>query len=971
VGESVELAAGDRLGRYTLVAELGRGAMGLVWRAHDPALARDVALKIMRSELLRDPESRARMLREAQALACLSDPNVVAVFDVGEARLSSAGPIVYIAMELVAGRSLREHILAGAPMRPLPWLLAAGRGLLAAHRAGIIHRDFKPANILIDSPSGLPDGTRVLVADFGLARGSIDSESADSMPAPHELSSTLTRRGTVMGTPLYMAPEQHLAARASIASDQYAFCATAFELLVGRPPFIGADLDALLEAKLGEPPTIPRDAAPSHVRAAILRGLDPDPTRRWRDMDQLLRALAGGRRRNVALALGGAAIAGLAVAIAATAPRGDRCEATSWDLHEVRDAIVSSELPYAAAVADRVSAELDGYATQWSAQRADACRSANEGELVQARIACLERARSSLRASISTLSTADRGTIERAVAIVEALPALDDCDRATAIDLPADEPERERIAAVRERLADATALHRAARDAEAEPIVRALDEEIAALDRPGLAAEHALLSGLVAIGLGNAAEAEAELERAHHLATMAGDDVLVARACAELTMHVGSVLGRLDDAMTWARHGEAAVARLGDPLADARQAAALGSLLRIEGRFAEARERQAHALALREQVLGPDNLDVAASLHNLANVRYEEDALSEARALYERALAIRVTLLGEAHPLVGMTYGGLVAIDFRAGDAQQAERDARRAVAILEPALGPDHIELSMAVHNLGIALYSLGRRADARAAFERAAQIQERALGPDHPDVALALVNVAAMAYESGDYTGALATDQRALALLEAAFGRDNLECAIALNGLGNALSALERWDEARAAYQRGLDIVVAHRGVDHGDTGPYLLGLAGIAGQQQRWEDALALDRRALAVLERTFGPDHPRLLRALVNVGMSSNMLGRHADAIAPLQRAIAIAEAASDKHPIAADARAELAEAYLGLGRTTEAHALAEQALADAARADEDNPRTLAKMRSVVARASARRVGDRREPHALGR
>ena len=277
---------GGRIGRYVIRGELGRGGMGRVLRAFDPKLHRNVALKEVHRRQL-GSEGARRLVAEARAMARLSHPNVVALHDVVEVADHDG---VVLVMECVDGRTLTAW-LRGA--RPWPEIVAcfhqAGQGLAAAHAAGLLHRDFKPDNVLVGV-----DG-RVRVTDFGLAR-EIGPAPTALEPASFSWTVPLTAPGAVIGTLHYLAPERLFGTPADASTDQYAFCASLWEALFGRRPFAGQTIIELASAMAQGPPAVPHGAAvPPWVVAVLLRGLHQDPGARWPTMDALLAALAPAR----------------------------------------------------------------------------------------------------------------------------------------------------------------------------------------------------------------------------------------------------------------------------------------------------------------------------------------------------------------------------------------------------------------------------------------------------------------------------------------------------------------------------------------------------------------------------------------------------------------------------------------------------------------------------------------------------
>ncbi|HEX3765940.1 MAG TPA: protein kinase [Kofleriaceae bacterium] len=307
-----------RVGRYLIRDTLGAGAMGVVYRAHDPDLGRDVAIKLVRGEAAH-PSSHVRLLREAQAMAKLHHPNVVPIFDVGQ-----AGDAVFVAMPLLEGGTLKHWLRSDA--RPfdaiLDRFLAAGRGLAAAHAAGLVHRDFKPDNVLL----GI--GGEIHVADFGLARRVGDEPGPEGSVDPLT-PAAVTQTGAVLGTPAYMAPEQLRGRLIDARADQFSFCVALWEGIYGQRPFpdpsgeAGPPWHSRLDA-IAAGPALPRRDRRAWIARLLVRGLATDPKRRWPTLQALLDAIAARRRprrwpRRLAMATG----LGLVVAAVLTRPTPD------------------------------------------------------------------------------------------------------------------------------------------------------------------------------------------------------------------------------------------------------------------------------------------------------------------------------------------------------------------------------------------------------------------------------------------------------------------------------------------------------------------------------------------------------------------------------------------------------------------------------------------------------------------------
>ncbi len=306
------LERGMKAGRYEILARIGDGGMGVVYRARDPELDRDVALKLLHPHLDEAAaDAQARLVREAQALARLSHPAVVGIHDVG-----TIDGRVFLAMELVEGVTLRQWLASAerSCRDVVRVFMQAGEGLAAAHAAGLVHRDFKPENVLVNQNG------RARILDFGLARTAAEDWPTTGLSSPHAgqpALGPLTQAGSIMGTPDYMAPEQFLGRPTDARTDQFSFCVSLYEALLGQRPFAGDDVFALAgEVTRGNVRPLVNRRVPARLLGVLLRGLSVSRAARYPSMDALLAQLAGaaasGRRRRLA-----AAIAAASVSIAA------------------------------------------------------------------------------------------------------------------------------------------------------------------------------------------------------------------------------------------------------------------------------------------------------------------------------------------------------------------------------------------------------------------------------------------------------------------------------------------------------------------------------------------------------------------------------------------------------------------------------------------------------------------------------
>ena len=442
-------AEGDPFGRYLVLDRLGGGGMGVVHSAYDPKLDRRVALKLLRPDMCGSRDAQARLLREGQTLARLAHPNVVTVHDVGEFEGR-----VFVDMEFVKGSTLSQWL----ELKPRSWraivdvFLQAGRGLAAAHAVGIVHRDFKPDNVLVG------DDGRVRVADFGIALlARSEPEEQVGAPAPAlprgktddpvvASAAGRTTSGVVVGTPLYMAPEQLRGRSADARSDQWSFCVALAEALYARHPFASGSQEAL---RSGEEvsPSLPRSSTvPGWIRPILVRGLATPAEARFSSMDALLGELsydprAGGLRTLgaallvVALAGGAFGYARLRHQRSLLCASGSEPLAGAWDddrRQAASRAFAAVDKPFAGAAWAGASAALDEYARDWARTYSDNCeathvRGEQSAELLDLRTACLTERRDALAALADVFTRADVPIVTNALAASHSLPPLAAC----------------------------------------------------------------------------------------------------------------------------------------------------------------------------------------------------------------------------------------------------------------------------------------------------------------------------------------------------------------------------------------------------------------------------------------------------------------------------------------------------------------------------------------------------------------
>jgi serine/threonine-protein kinase len=879
---TVPLAGQTLLDRYTVLDKLGEGGMGVVLSVYDARLDRRVALKLLRPRNVSGGSShdeQGRFLREAQAMARLNHPHVVAVYDAGTLETGA----LFIAMEHVEGQTLRHWQRENRSWREiLEKYLAAGRGLEAAHAAGLIHRDFKPDNVLVGQ-----DG-RTHVTDFGLAR--LDASvptTRDEEPEPlagtlssQALEMSLTQPGTWMGTPRYMAPEQFQGQRADTRSDLFAFCVSLYEGLYGQRPYPGNTLRELRDAHREGKVTPPADSeVPAWVARTVIQGLHVDPEQRPVSMAALLARLEDDPEVKRRAWVRRTAVASVTLSLAVLAVWGwarqqvrvceglDQRLAGVWDKaikDKVEQALLATGLAYAQDTAGRVTTELDRYAGAWVRQRTELCLSASQGQLqtqglVALEESCLERRRSQLRALTELLSQGpDPAIVSKAVPAVLGLPPLEYCSDAKALTAAVPPPEdpvvRAKVDTLQSQVDRLEALFDAGKYKEGLEQADALLPQVEPVGYAPLLARTLFVSARLKEGMGDFPAAEERLKRTMKEAARGRDLAQLSRAWTAMVLIVGYRQGRHEEGLLLRPAAENAAEVSDDDRLRASELNTFGAVLLELGRYEEALRAWEHVLALREKAVGPENLDVAAVVNNLGTVLLKMGRFESAREQLARALATREKLLGREHPQVAATLNNLGLVLWRMGRYEEAREAQTQALTLREKSLGPEHPDVAASLTNLGLVLHEMGRYEEARASHERVLALWEKTLGPDHPDVALAANNLAVVYESQKKYPQARALHERALALRQKALGPTHPEVANSLSNLASVLRHEGKYAEAREKYQRALALHEKGVGPDHPDLVWALVGLGHIMVDQRKPAEALPLLERALKL-----APEH----------------------------------------------------------------------------------------------------------------
>jgi len=881
---------GERVGRYVVLRTLGRGGMGVVVAAHDPELDRQVAIKLVHPALWRTASHEARELlrQEARAMARLVHPNVVAVHDLGTIRDQ-----LFVAMELVAGTSLDGWLAKG----PRPWrevlavCIEAGRGIAAAHRAGLVHRDVKPHNVLVDAEG------RTRIADFGLAVLAQGDVATESSPA---------------GTPAYMSPEQHRCDATGPASDQFSFCVMVYEALFGMRPFGGRSVaevaTEVLEGRVR--PLPPRSRVPRAVRRALLRGLAVDPEQRFPTMDALLDALAPRpvARRAVTASLGVVAAGAITVALigrndrdpAADARAAARSAAAAvWGAREraaVTAGLVRTGHRDAAATASAVIAIVDRFVDRWIEARVLVAQRNRAGDdpvaLATRRADCLDRRLAELGALVVALRDADAVAVPHARDGARYLTPISVCTEGSALadrlPPPVEPDRRARVDALEAEIDRIMTLNRIGKPKEASLAAEQVVARARELNHPPLTAEALYAYGGTLGTLGETGRAEKTLEESLTEVAHAHDDELAGRIWVRL-IGIAAAAGEVERCRALATGAAAAIERAKRAELRVWLEDALGTAANAAGDLVEGERRHRAALQLALTVDGIDQADRGYLMLHVAGDLVDAGRLDEAHALIRDGRALAAREHGEHSPYL-LLFDNEEALAFQAaGDFEHMLEVAQRGEAFGDPgSMGV------FATYLHGTALHGLGR-VDEALPLERSAVEQFVQLG-DRQREYEARYNYGVGLYALDQYAEAAVQIERTIEIAQQIFPATDLRRGETHTTRGLIAIETADLDRARAECRLAVEAFTAAVGGDDDALVIPLVCISRVDRMQGRPREALPRVRDAVRIAEKFGNPSS--VLNAYDELSMELDATGDRAAAKAALAKAIVAGQASGE-------------------------------------------------------------------------
>ena len=814
---------GKTIGHIQILKLIGKGGMGDVYEGLDTKLDRKVAVKAIGSKARRDPKSKARFLREARALSQLKHPNINQIYEYIEEKDSD-----FLVLEYIEGRALKQKIKAGLEkQRKMEVAMQVAEVLKAAHEKGIVHRDLKPSNVM------LTDDGEIKVLDFGLARfiqprlrqlrkqkeetevPSLSFENISAEEAEHTLTLSEdttesiakeseppvdvdfeTLGGNIMGTPLYMSPEQARGESVGPAGDMYSFGLLLQEMFMEQPPYEATDGSATLIERAARGEARPVSGLGPDLESLINRLKSMSPAARptaVETVERLVRIQEKPKKRLRRLAAAGIIGAFVLFAIKYTVDLQRertqavqaRDEATSVveflvDLFEVSDpGEARGNTITAREILEKGAKEIE--------------QGLEEQPLIRARM-------------METI-----GTVYRKLGLYKnAMPLL---ERALEISESRLDGHSPRLA---ETLLSVAMLHDdQGKYEEAEKLVqRSLDirEKVLGADHPAYA-ESLLVLGWLNYKNGKFPEAESCFQRAFEIREKA------------FGLNHPDVAESLE---------------------------ALGQMHYIQRRFAEAEPYLERAIAIREHVQGNDHPDLAQSLSNLANIFYYQRRYGEAKELHERSMGIRKKALGSIHPDVADTLDNIGILFHVQGKLDEAITYYEQAQEVRKQALGENHPDVAYSYDNIARIYQTQGKYQKAVEYFQKSLETYEKTLGPDHAQLPDTIHGLAQIQQIIGNETEAERLHNRGLKIREDHWGPDHFRVYKSLEDLGYFYMNEERYEEAEKSYRRALKILEKEKGMK--ERLVYLLSnLANTLVMLHKYEESEQILKRALEEYEK----------------------------------------------------------------------------------------------------------------------
>lgn len=949
------------IGRFVVEARLGVGGMGIVYRGYDPKLNRRVAIKVLdlRRVSANPAVTHKRLMAEAQALAQLSHPNVVSVHDVESLEDYREDARLYLVMEYVDGPTLRQWLKEERPLAErIELLLGAGRGLAAAHAAGLVHGDFKPENILVGADE------RARVADFGLALPILELDGASIHDSREPLlfgdaqgpddtirfepdTSDITLSG-VFGTPAYIAPEQFLRARVDARADQFSFCVVACEVLLGRRPFEGTGIEALAKAALaGEFVDLDAHDVPRSVRAALKRGLAADPAHRFATMDELLARLRAGfaprrgrRRSLVAAATAGATAAGLWFALSAPAatdptPKCDSAEdrlAPVWT--QARAETITARLrdatprgsEAATILVDRIDDQVQRWGTAWTRN----CTSPADETTQQRTEACLDARLVELRGLVDALAD-PTAELQAPLALLDRLQPVRACAETERLDaarpVPLEASLRVQVDAVRNDLLTPAELATTLGRQQAVSLAEQGVTRAHTLGYRPLVAEAELVLGL-ALWAADRRDEAIETVEAAHLSAQASRHAYVLAEAATTRTTMAYESADLETGRVWLARAEAANdAAGGEPRLSVRLRVATCAAALRDGDFPLAVEECERGQALIDSGAQVDAHQRAALLTNLGIAETTSGLFARAEVSFRSATeAAALDLAGHDAVMHAIDlHSGHMA--YERGDYEQAIYRYRVALQRLESAGTQPAGRKTPALVSIASALQALDRLDEAEVAYD---EVLELAISiDDHWTIRQVRNEQGWLLLSRGQTQAAYEawTQQRGPAREQ--LGADHPLVLELDNNIGEAQALLGEVDEGLAKMGEVIATVEQIYGPDHAELAIYLPVRASVAAKVGRWQTCVDDYDRTLAIESRRLDAHSQIVTRLKVERAECQLALGADPNTLIPeLEEAVATL-AAGPKRDAEAYARLELARAYLQVG---DAQALAQLQLA---------------------------------------